>query len=261
MDDQFMLLQQCMKKQKKIKKSVLKLKPTFYLYIQLWHLLNIYLKARINEFIFFKHYGFNVLNIHMRKQLSVKEFMVFKAIYEYDHKVFKVLLFLYWDLEKYLGNKDYGKDSLKTNNEKFNYISIRWKEKLIDDVFYEEQLASKKPLKFWAHIERKGIIEEIFKYEIYSKLNNLDTMHKNDNYISIYRWYKKYNDLLNMRYAYEIIDYGPPVKESYYKLYIEEWHREWVTDHKNYSIKKYKEKIWEINGALNALIVKWSKPE
>jgi hypothetical protein len=38
-----------------------------------------------------------------------------KAIYEYDYKVFKVLLFLYWDLEYYLEDIDYVKESLVVN--------------------------------------------------------------------------------------------------------------------------------------------------
>jgi hypothetical protein len=70
------------------------------------------------------------------------------------------------------------------------------------------------------------MIEEIFKYDIYSKIEKLDTMYKKENYISIYNLYKKYNDLLNLRYASTIVECGPSVNDLYYQSYIDNWYKE-----------------------------------
>jgi hypothetical protein len=53
-----------------------------------------------------------------------------KAIYEYDYKVFKTLLFLYWDLEYYLEGKDDIKNTLKLKIEYVNFFIIKYNKKI-----------------------------------------------------------------------------------------------------------------------------------
>jgi len=48
-----------------------------------------------------------------------------KLLMEYDYKVFKILLFLYWDLECYLENEDYVKNSLIVDTTDSGYLKIR----------------------------------------------------------------------------------------------------------------------------------------
>ena len=109
--------------------SKFKSKPSYDLYIQLWYTLDFYLTTRIYEYIYFQYYDWNVPNINLVKQLNIKEFNILKAIYMYDYEVFKVLLFLYWDLENYLENTAYVKNTLIVDLDNFTYIKIKFNNK------------------------------------------------------------------------------------------------------------------------------------
>ena len=125
---------------KRKRKHQLKIKPSYYLYLQLWHTLNYYLKFKIPEYIFFQYFGWNNPNINTVKQLSMKEFRTLKAIYEYDYQVFKVLLFLYWDLENYIENTDYVKYTLKTDDDNEHHIILKFKKEIINDEIFLDKI-------------------------------------------------------------------------------------------------------------------------
>ena len=90
-------------------------KLDYNLYVDLWYALDMYLTSRIDSYIFFKYYNWDVPNINLLEVSNLFNINKLKAIYEYDYKVFKVLLFLYWDLEYYLEDIDYVKESLVVN--------------------------------------------------------------------------------------------------------------------------------------------------
>ena len=77
----------------------------------MWYTLDLYLVTRIGAYIFFRFNEWDVekLNLIKNKELSINNINKLEKIYEYDYKVFKVLLFLYWDLEYYLEGTDYVK--------------------------------------------------------------------------------------------------------------------------------------------------------
>ena len=108
-------------------------KPNYKLYLNLRSNIYIYL-CKIDEYIFLKYYNWNVESINEYKEKI--DFDLLKTIYEYDYKVFKVLLYLYWDLECYLeniNNLDYIKNSLIVDNlimdtELYDFLIIKfWK--------------------------------------------------------------------------------------------------------------------------------------
>jgi hypothetical protein len=138
---------------------------------------------------------------------------ILKIIMEYDYKVFKVLLFLYWDLEYYLEDIDYVKTSLivnKNNNLKifdnkyfqnkdfkyFQILQVEFRNNIKSDVLFWEQNASKKPINFWSNLEIKGLFDKLWQYNIYTKIVSLDTIFKNDKNIKYYKLYANiYNNI------------------------------------------------------------------
>jgi len=244
---------------KKKSKNLIKSKPSYYLYKKLWYTLDVYLTTRIDKYIFFQYYEWNVPKLHIIKESSIKNLTILREIFEYDYKVFKTLLFLYWDLENYLESTDYVKYSLENNIEDLDFLSIKFKDQAINDEVFLDKIYLKKLNYLWTSIELRGKLEQIFKYDIYSKINSLDTTYKNENYISIYKVYKKYNDkisedeLVGLMGLQSLDSKIPPL---YYESYIEKWYKEWSEEcllHKNAS-KKYRMKIEHLDTGLNKLL-------
>ena len=204
--------------------SKFKSKPSddLYVYVQLWYTLDSYLVTRIGAYIFFRFNKWDVekFNLIKDKELSMTNKRQLKEIYEYDYKVFKVLLFLYWDLEYYLEGTDYVKNTLKSN------------------------------------LENRVMLDTILKYDVYSKTICLDR-HKKAAYIKEYKLYKKYNDKISIGFIYYIRKVqanNAQIESSYYENYIDMLYQEWKSEINKDLTKKYKEKIKVIDLELKILI-------
>jgi len=72
-----------------------------------------------------------------------------------------------------------------------------------------------------------GLFKQILKYDIYTKIESLNTRHKNHPKIKIYKKYKKYNDndLISegsIYYIRQLKALSDQIKSSYYDSYIDE---------------------------------------
>ena len=112
--------------------SKFKSKPSYDLYNKLWYTLDLYFMWRIDSYIFFKYYNWYAQNINIFKIESLKNIHILKELYEYDYKVFKVLLFLYWDFEYYLEGVDNIKNTLIVDKENLDFLSIKFNNKFMN---------------------------------------------------------------------------------------------------------------------------------
>ena len=167
------------------------------------------------------------------------------------------MLFLYWDLENYLEDRNYVKNSLIVDSLNSYFLGIKFKNKIKEYLIFIEQIRTKESIDLWTNLEDLGMFKTILKYDIYSKIYRLDTTYKNENYISIYKLYKKYNDKFKMN---NIIHFNEnkskkfKIDQLYYQNYIEEWCKEWDLELKQDLTKKYKMKIKELDLELNNLL-------
>jgi len=94
---------------------------------------------RVNIYIFFNYYDLN--NIDLIKVLTVNDNNKFKSILSYDYKVFKMYLFLYWDLEYYLEGKNNVKDLLIVDIEKLNFSGIKFSKEIKSNATFLELIS------------------------------------------------------------------------------------------------------------------------
>lgn len=233
-------------------------KPSYYLYNYLWYTLEAYLIIRIDSYIFFKYYNWDVTVLNnnlnnLKQQLSIKDITVIKLLHEYDYKVFKVLLFLYWDLECYLENKDYAKNSLKVSVN-LNFLIIKFNKEIKSYKEFLNLISIRKSKNLWTHLEMKGMWEQILKYEIYLKTASLDTKYKKHSKIKTYTFYKKYNDLISVGIIYYIRAKCDKIDPLYNESYIEDWYKEWSSELNVDASLKYKEKIKNLDIELKELL-------
>ena len=174
--------------------------------------------------------------------------------------MFKVLLYLYWDLECYLENTDYINNDLimntEVNTEGFAFLIIKFKKPIKPDIEFFEKNALRNPTHFWTDLEIVAMFDSIWNYDIFSKMCNLEKYYKNNVNIEFYKLYKRFNDynyygeivaLRNLQSKYEIIE------PSYYESYINTWYDEWKSEFNVDLTLKYKEKINELKIEYNNL--------
>ena len=77
------------------KKRKLKSIPSYNLYIKLWYILDAYLMTRIDTYIFFEYYKWDIPESILIGLMTKNDINILKKIMEYDYEVFKVLLYLY----------------------------------------------------------------------------------------------------------------------------------------------------------------------
>ena len=233
-----------------------KSKPTYEFYIQLWYTLDVYLMTRIDDYIFFKYYDWNV----SLKAIQIQEFIdlsILKLIYEYDYKVFKTLLYLYWDLEYYLEGLDYVNNSLIVDAKDPVFLKIKFEHNIKSFTVFLEQIKNKKPASLWENLENRGMFDEMLKYDVYSKIDSLDTKHKNHSKITAYKLYKKYNDLIDNENIDHIRHFQANkaiIEPLYYSNYIEMWYKEWFLELNQDSSLKHWSKTKELQYEFNNLI-------
>ena len=219
-------------------------RPSYDLYVQLWYTLDTYL-SRINEYIFLEYFKWNIPKISLIKKVNCNDMFILKNIYEYDYRVFKTLLFLYWDLECYLENTDNVKHTLKVELNEAGLFTIMYKNKAISNSEFWSKNSTKKPINLWTNLEIHGMFNEILKYEIYSKIHSLDT--KLINNINL----KNYKDLMIMYdgdiYTLRLIQsIDSNIDSSYYESYIDTWYKEWHSEINMDLITKYKSKLKDL---------------
>jgi hypothetical protein len=66
----------------------------------------------------------------IQMDINMNDIYIFKNIMEYDYEVFKVLLFLYWDLEYFLGYNV--KNSLIVDSIDYIFLRIRFINELLE---------------------------------------------------------------------------------------------------------------------------------
>jgi len=157
----------------------------------LWYILNTYLTTRINDYIFFEYYKWDILNIKNINLIEINnknDIFLFIKMYKYDYEVFKLILFLYWDLEYYMERSDYVKNSLTVDS----IDSIFFKIKLGAELkTHYEKLNSQNSNYFWADIEIYGLLDKILEYDLFF---NFEPMDQTKNYI---KEYNKFNNKIS----------------------------------------------------------------
>ena len=207
-----------------MKKNKLKSKPSYDLYVQLRVILEIYLLTRVNYYIYFKCYNWDAPILISK--LSIKEAFILKSIYEYDYKVFKEILFLYWDLEYYLENEDNVKYVLKTDLDNLNSLKIIFNKEMKSYDEFLEFIKKRKAINLWGRLEKLDMLYTILKHDIYTKLDGLDTTFKDASYRSIYNKYKTNNDLVNPLIEAEVQSSDLLINLLYYDRTLEELYKE-----------------------------------
>ncbi len=247
--------------------SKFKSKPNYNLYNKLWYTLDTYLSTRIDTYIFFEYYNWNIPIIkYIKIKRSFKNLHILKAIYEYDYKVFKTLLFLYWDLEYYLEGKDDIKNTLKLKIEYVNFFIIKYNKKIKSYNEFLNLISIRKSINLWTNLEDLGMFKQILKYDIYSKLDILDTKYKNHSKIKKYKKYKKYNNLISESLIIGLRrlqdkDKDKEIELVYYESYIEKWYEEWKSEINVDLTLKYKKKIKQLDIELKELIKTLNKQD
>ena len=217
-------------------------KPNYLFYYNLRWQLYIYLATRMETYLFFKYYNWNVPNMHLIEVSNLFDINIFKEIYEYDYKVFKILLFLYWDLEYYMENKDYVKDSLIVNSDDLELLNINFKNSVKSDIEFFDKIKYK-DLNIFLF---ENIFDFISLYDINSKINDFDVKYKH--YINI-KYYIFYEKIFNMVSDDEIMTLrecqavDEKIDSSYYEGYINEWYKEWESEINEDLSEKYKNKL------------------
>jgi len=224
-------------------------KPTYDLYIKLRFTLDTYLTTRIDTYIFFEYYKWDILNIqniNLIKINNINDISLFIKMYKYDYEVFKLILFLYWDLEYYLEGLDNVKNSLIVDFDDLDFIRIKLNNELISNLLYLNKIKYKEPYSFnineaYDPLNIENLIIDVEKYDLYTKCNN--DKYINDIVISLY---KKINNTISddeVSLLRELQSVDDPMNPLYYQNYIDEWYKEWYKGINKSSWNKYFGKI------------------
>ena len=160
-------------------------KPSYDLYIKLWYILDLYLTTRMDTYIFFEYYKWDILNIKNINLIEINnknDIFLFIKMYKYDYEVFKVILYLYWDLEYYLEGIDNVKNSLIVDSTDSTFIRIKFSNEFISNIEFFEKIKYKNSSMFWINFEL--IYNLLLKNNILNKVDDLNKIYKDDNNLS-----------------------------------------------------------------------------
>ena len=213
-------------------------KPKFWVYFNLKNKLEIYLALRIDTYMFFKYYEWNVPDMNNKNIMQVPEnfdINKLREIYEYDYKVFKVLLFLYWDLEYYLEGTDYVKNTLMVDSSDLDFLSIRFNISTKSELQFLNKIRYKDLDNFWD----VNWFDIILEYDVYS-INNSNIMNSKlkDKFYNMVS-----DDEINNLKEVQSTQIDP----LYYENYIKGWYEEWKSEINKDLNVKYKEKIRDLD--------------
>jgi len=220
------------------KKRKLKSIPSYNLYIKLWYILDAYLMTRIDTYIFFEYYKWDIPESILIGLMTKNDINILKKIMEYDYEVFKVILYLYWDLEYYLEGIDGVKNSLIVDSIDSIFIKIKFSNKVKNYKNHIDKMYNQKLSYFWADIEIYGLLKKILKYDYFF---NFDKISLN---INIIEKYKKFNEELIVALRVILYRFNKEKKINllYYESYIDKWYKEWFSELSDKKTIKYKKK-------------------
>src|SRR5688572_6307477 len=112
---------------------------------------------------------------------NLTDFEKSKFIYEYDYKIFKILLFLVFDIESYLSND---LKSIINFNEDYDIIFLSCFESTLDKNQFIEKIKNKES-KF--ELFNEDILIKLYPYLFYTK--RFKDFNKNENFNSYYKLY------------------------------------------------------------------------
>jgi len=236
-------------------------KLNYWTYIDLSSSLRSYFIARIPEYIFFEYYKWNVSCIdYLKVDINKSNIFILKRIYEYDYQVFKVLLFLYWDLENYLEGQDYVKNSLIVDSIDLVFFNIMFNKPTKSEIVFLDKIKYKDINKFW----NGNWFDDILKYDLFNEIDKLKfhefKLNSKYNDLPGYKLYKKYNDFIgvsdiNLLREIQTMDDSNPINTLYYDSCIKDWYKEWRSEINQDLLLKYKKKISILDIELNSLLV------
>jgi hypothetical protein len=211
-----------------------KIKPSYDLYVQLRYTLDIYLKMRIDVYIFFLYYESDL-------SLNLANLYTLKKIYEYDYLVFKTLLFLYWDLEYYLEGLDYVKNTLNVNSNNKVFLRIQFNNRMKTSGEHIQKIKGKKSNFFWAELEIYGMFDKILEYDLYG-LDYVERLQEylfnNDAIVC--------NEMDILRIIFHFVN-KKKITALYYESFINNWYNEWYLELNVKHSIKYKKKILNLH--------------
>jgi hypothetical protein len=185
----------------KKKKSKFKSKPSYNLYIALRHTIDTYLMSRIDAYIFFQYYEWIIpaVNSNELDNVNLKDINILKNMLEYEYQIFKVLLFLYWDLEYYLESIDYVKNCFKIDSVSNFLFKIKNKNNIKDLELHIKKLKMKRSSYFWTDLELYDLLDQILKYDLYLQYYHFNTKYIDATYLVNYNLYKNFNAKINAK--------------------------------------------------------------
>ena len=208
-------------------------KPSYSFYFNIESFLDLYLTIRIGAYIFFRY---NEWDICLEAIVEPTDILKLKKIYEYDYKVFKVLLFLYWDLEYYLEGMDYVKNTLMVDSSDLNFLKIIFNNELKSEKVFLDKVKYKEPNKFWVDIE--SINNSLLKLDLFNKKINTEYNDNEDLNLQNYNLFDmKHTNVCTLRLM------GSQIDPLYYENYIKGWYEEWKSEINKDLTLKYKEKF------------------
>jgi hypothetical protein len=196
-------------------------KPSYELYE---HLVNLFedFFMMIDDIIIFKIHDWEIPTLYFWELNGKKggdqdpnDFIKLKIVYNYDFEIFKIFLFLYWDMEEYLGSDV--RNSLKI--EQFgDYYHLRFSVD-ITGVFsheiFNEKIKEKKQ-NLWFNFETLSFLD---KYNLYKKL----FIEKKPNNLLLK--YKRINEMLP-DWVFSFLKLNTMEAKDYEK-FLDLWYQEW----------------------------------
>jgi hypothetical protein len=152
---------------------------------------------------------------------NLTDFEKSKFIYEYDYKIFKILLFLVFDIEYYLNN-DIKK--IIDIEEEFNTIIYTCYKSTLDKNKFLEKIKNKES-KF--ELFNEDILIKLYPYLFYTK--RFKDFNKNENFNSYYKLYLILPDYdIDELKEVRCKNYDMENKEKYIK-YMDNLYEEWLS--------------------------------
>ena len=246
----------------------LKNKPNFDLYDKLWWW---FYKTsdRINEYIFFNYYKWEVPIDNWERLIETKDkndFYNLRVLYEYDAEMFKVILFIMWDLMKYLDLNVKEMMLIDDGDATFKSIELH-KSTNLEQMQYLEKIQDKLENLYLSKIDLvlfnkydlyfKSVKDTVNKYRLSSK----EYQDKYEKYSETFKNYLLINNKVIDSDISGLIELScirkQPLDIKVYAEFINEWYKEWE-EKKNLNNK---EKELEYEKTLKELEIRYKKLE
>jgi hypothetical protein len=196
-------------------------KPSYLLYQRLIFLFDYYF-VTIDDIIIFKINNWNILELYDWELNGKKgsdqdpnDFIKLKMVYNYDFEIFKIFLFLYWDMEEYLGSDV--RNTLKIDQFGDYYI-LKFSMDITRAISYEKYNERIKGIKkdLWFNFKILGLLN---KYN----LNLHSIIEKKPNNLLLK--YKRINEMLP-DWVFSFLKLNT-MEAKDYERFLDLWYQEW----------------------------------